>query len=82
MLYQSLLENKILHQQLSFHQLTKRQQEKISKNYHHEKAQFDAQVASLTFEIEVNHTSQKAKTNDLNVLFLLQKNIKQRLERP
>lgn len=80
LLYQSLLENKIPHQQLTFHQLTKRQQEKISQNYHHEKAQFDAQIASLTSEIEVNHSSQTAKNNDLNVLFLLKKNIEQRLE--
>ncbi|MFS1562820.1 MAG: hypothetical protein ACL7AX_03645 [Candidatus Arsenophonus phytopathogenicus] len=73
LLYQSLLENKIPYQQLTFHQLTKRQQEKISQNYHHEKAQFDAQITSLTSEIEVNHSSQTAKNNDLNVLFLLKK---------
>ena len=79
MLYQSLLENKIPHEQLTFHQLTKRQQEKISKNFHHEKAQFDVQVASLHLRLKLIIRRKKRRIM-ISMCSFTKKNIKQRLE--
>ncbi|MDC9596378.1 HlyD family type I secretion periplasmic adaptor subunit [Xenorhabdus anantnagensis] len=63
-----------------FQQQSTEKQEKILAHYSHEKQDFDAVVTTIHAEMEVNLTSQKARSSDIRSLTNLRENINQRLQ--
>lgn len=78
--YQALLNKPKLENNPLFTSLTLQEQDLIKENYHSEFREYNAAVASLKAEMQVNSASQAALHSDINVLSRLIKNISQRLE--
>ncbi|MGR5146434.1 HlyD family type I secretion periplasmic adaptor subunit [Photobacterium alginatilyticum] len=78
--YQALLNGQPLSASSTFAALLPEQQDIVTENLRSEKREFEATVASLEAEMQVNLASQAARQSDIDALTGLTKNISQRLE--
>ncbi|WP_036801937.1 HlyD family efflux transporter periplasmic adaptor subunit, partial [Photobacterium marinum] len=77
--YRALLSDQPLAEDTMFTALPEQQQALIRENYLSEKREFEATLASISAEMQVNRTSQAARQSDINALTGLTENISQRL---
>ncbi|WP_036801923.1 HlyD family efflux transporter periplasmic adaptor subunit, partial [Photobacterium marinum] len=77
--YRALLSDQPLAEDGMFTALPEQQQALIRENYLSEKREFEATLASISAEMQVNRTSQAARQSDINALTGLTENISQRL---
>ncbi|WP_064602544.1 HlyD family type I secretion periplasmic adaptor subunit [Photobacterium sp. J15] len=77
--YRALLSDQPLAEDTMFTALPGQQQALIRENYLSEKREFEATLASISAEMQVNRTSQAARQSDINALTGLTENISQRL---
>ncbi|WP_162814018.1 HlyD family type I secretion periplasmic adaptor subunit [Vibrio tetraodonis] len=78
--YNALMDEKKLDASSMFIALPTKQQDLVKENYLSEKREYNATIASIDAEMQVNTTSQAARQSDINVLIRLIENISQRLE--